>query len=187
LLSVQHEKSEVEQGLKRAEEALRKKDEQLSQVQKMEAIGRLAGGVAHDFNNLLTIIIGYCELLLSTMPAGERSRAQIEQIKKAGEKAAGLTRQLLAFSRKQVLVPEVFDLNVTVTGMVQMLRRIINKNVEIVTRLSPSLPLIKADPGQVEQIIMNLAVNAQDAMPRGGRLVLDTAPLVVRAEDLAQH
>ncbi len=179
LLSAQEEKTQAVQGLQRAEEALRIKDQQLLQAQKMEAVGRLAGGVAHDFNNLLTIILGYSDLLLHTLPPQDPARGSIEIIKGAGDRAAALTRQLLAFSRRQVLVPEVFDLNNTVSGMVEMLRRVIGKGVEIVTRLNPSLPRIKADPGQIEQIVMNLAVNARDAMPQGGRLTLETHSLVL--------
>jgi signal transduction histidine kinase len=176
LLHAQEEKSHVEEGLARAQAALVAKDEQLSRAQKMEAVGQLAGGVAHDFNNLLTVIMGYCELLLAgAVPPA--TRTSLEQIKKAGERASVLTRQLLALSRKQVVVPEVLDLNGSVSGVVQMFRRIIGKDIEIVTQLSPDLPLIKADPGQVDQVITNLAINARDAMPRGGRLTIETAPV----------
>lgn len=180
LLHAQEERSFVEEGLARAQAALQAKDEQLSQAQKMEAVGLLAGGVAHDFNNLLTVIIGYCDLLLGGL-LPPSIRGSVEQIKKAGDKASVLTRQLLALSRKQVMVPEVFDLNAAVTGVVQMFRRIIGKNIEIDTQLDPALPLIKADPGQVDQLIMNLAINARDAMSQGGRLTIATAPTTITA------
>ena len=157
---------------RQAEAALRLRDEQLRQAQKMEAVGRLAGGIAHDFNNLLTAIIGYSEFLLDDVPAA--SRGDVEGIQKAGQSAAALTRQLLAFSRKQVLQSEVLDLNSVVTSTDKLLRRLISENVELALDLQPGLPPIKADPGQIEQILLNLAVNARDAMPAGGRLTIAT-------------
>ncbi|HEX3807532.1 MAG TPA: PAS domain S-box protein, partial [Gaiellaceae bacterium] len=150
---------------------------QLGQAQKMEAVGRLAGGIAHDFNNLLTAITGYAEFLI----AGEQDdhlRRHAEEIKKAGARAASLTGQLLAFSRRQVLQPRVFDLNAIVSDMDMMLRRLIGEDVELVTMLNPQLAPVQADPTQVEQVIVNLAVNARDAMPHGGSVTVETANIV---------
>ncbi len=151
-------------------------EEQLRQSQKMEAVGRLAGGVAHDFNNLLTVIDGYSNLLLDRHddPA-DPMRHDIEQIKRAGERASNLTRQLLAFSRKQILKPTIIDLNMVVTDMEKLLRRLLGEDISIHTHLEPTLGRIKADRGQLEQVIMNLAINARDAMPGGGQLTLETA------------
>jgi PAS domain S-box-containing protein len=150
-------------------------EEQLYQSQKMEAIGLLAGGVAHNFNNLMTVITGYSELLDSRLNQGDSLRQDVEQIRKAGEQAAALTGQLLAFSRKQVLQPRVLDLNTVVGNMDQMLRPIIGEDIDLVIALDQKLGPVKADPGQMEQVIMNLVINARDAMPRGGKLTIETA------------
>ncbi len=155
--------------------ARRTLEEQYQQAQKMEAMGQLAGGVAHDFNNLLTAILGYCELLLDTIAPGDPRRADLAEIHKAGESAAGLTRQLLAFSRKEIIEPKLLDLNAVVSDMRAMLERLIGEDVAIVMRLPPGPAIVKADRGQIEQIVMNLAVNARDAMPTGGTLTITAA------------
>jgi two-component system, cell cycle sensor histidine kinase and response regulator CckA len=150
-------------------------EEQLRQAQKMEAVGQLAGGVAHDFNNLLTAIIGNAELLLRTIEAEDRRRLDVLEINRAAHRAATLTRQLLAFSRKQVLQPRIVDLNAVVAELTAMLRRVIGEQVKLSLQLEPGLGRVLADPGQLEQVITNLAVNARDAMPSGGRLTIRTA------------
>ena len=150
-------------------------EEQFRHAQKMEAIGRLAGGIAHDFNNVLTLIQGRGELLLGRLKRQDPARRDVELIQKAAGRAAALTRQLLAFSRKQVLQPKVLDLNAVVATLDPMLRGLFQEDVELVMLLDPGLGRVKADPGQLEQVIMNLAVNARDAMPQGGRLVIETA------------
>jgi CheY-like chemotaxis protein len=150
-------------------------EEQFQQAQKMEAVGRLAGGVAHDFNNLLTAILGYCELVLEDVSQNDSLRADIMEIQKAGTRAAGLTRQLLAFSRKQIIEPTLLDLSSVVTDIRAMLGRLIGEDVKIVLSLRHESALVKADRGQVEQVVMNLAVNARDAMPKGGTLTIETA------------
>ena len=150
-------------------------ESQFQQAQKMEAVGRLAGGVAHDFNNLLTVILGFCELLLADRDPGDPRQADIAEIQKAGTRAAGLTRQLLAFSRKQIIEPTLLDLNVVVADMRSMLGRLIGEDVNVVLGLGNELAAVKADRGQVEQVVMNLAVNARDAMPKGGTLTIETA------------
>jgi two-component system, cell cycle sensor histidine kinase and response regulator CckA len=153
----------------------KKLEEQLRQAQKMEAIGRLAGGVAHDFNNLLTVIGGRCHLMINGLPAGDPLRRDIELIRGASERAAQLTHQLLAFSRRQVLEPKVLDLNVTLGGIEALLRRMIGEDIQVMITPGGALGRVKADPGQVEQVILNLAVNARDAMPLGGRLTIETS------------
>ncbi len=149
-------------------------EEQIRQSQKMEAIGQLAGGVAHDFNNLLTIINGYSDMLLDGKKQGESTYEELQQIRQAGSRAAALTGQLLAFSRKQVLEPKILDVNLLIARTKEMLRRIIGEDIDLVTHYDASLAAIRADPGQFDQIILNLAVNARDAMPRGGKLTIET-------------
>ena len=150
-------------------------EERLRQSQKMEAVGRLAGGVAHDFNNLLTVILGYAQILADGVPEGSRLADSTGQIKSAAERAAGITRQLLAFSRKQVLSPRIINLNDTMMNLDSLLRRLIGEDIEVLTVPDDKLGSVKADPGQIEQVLMNLALNARDAMPHGGKLTLETA------------
>ena len=164
---------------KRTEQALRQKEEELRQAQKMEAIGNLAGGVAHDFNNLLTVILGSSELLTLQMEQGHPWEADLHAIKEAGQRAAALTQQLLAFSRKQILQPQVVDLNEVVSRVERILRRLIGEDIELTVRAGASLGHVLVDPGQAEQILMNLAVNARDAMPTGGRLTIETSKVVL--------
>jgi PAS domain S-box-containing protein len=162
-------------------------EQQLFQAQKMEAIGRLAGGVAHDFNNLLSIITGYGEIVHRRLAAEDPLKGKMEQIVRAAERAAGLTRQLLAFSRKQVLQPRILDLNAVVVDMEKMLRRLIGEDVELATDLAPGLGSVKADAGQIEQVLMNLAVNARDAMPEGGRITIETRNAELDSDYAAAH
>lgn len=152
----------------------RQLEEQLRQSQKLEAIGRLAGGVAHDFNNLLMIVLGTSQRLLHNYSHDHQLRGALEQIKYAGDRAAELTRQLLAFSRKQVIVPKVLDINAIVAGMSPMLRRLLGEDIDLFTSLHPALGPVKMDAGQLEQVLMNLAANARDAMPQGGKLTIET-------------
>ncbi len=157
-------------------------EDQLRQSQKMDALGRLAGGIAHDFNNLLTIIKGHCGLLLDRLAPGDALYGSGEQIQKASDRAASLTRQLLTFSRRQVLQPKVLDLNALTAEMGKLLRRLIREDIEFLLRLGESLGRVKADPGQIEQVLLNLTVNACDAMPEGGKLTIETHNTVVDGE-----
>ncbi len=171
---------------RRAEEALRESELRLSQAQKMEAVGRLAGGIAHDFNNLLTAIIGYSDLLLDEIGADHVASRDAHEILRAAERAGGLTRQLLAFSRRQVLQPEAIDLNAVVSDIDRMMRRLIGEDIELITHQAADLRPILADPGQIETVIVNLVVNGRDAMPEGGRLEIRTAnqhETIARATD----
>ena len=172
---------------KEAEEALRKSEEQLRQWQRVEAIGRLAGGVAHDFNNLLMTILGCSELLLRDFDREDPRREEVEEIRRAAQRATSLTHQLLAFGRRQVLQPRVLDLNEIVENMNRLLQRMIGEDIQLLTILSPGLWPVKVDPGQIEQVIMNLAVNARDAMPEGGRLTLETSNMNLDAEYARRH
>ncbi len=162
-------------------------EEQLRQAQKMEAVGMLAGGVAHDFNNLLTIITGYSQLVLNRLQTDDPNRLSIEQIIQASVRAAALTQQLLAFSRRQVLQPKVLDLNGLVASLSTMLRRLIGEDIDLRLSLGENLGRVHADPGRLEQILMNLAVNARDAMPKGGTLTLETANVYLDEHYSSRH
>jgi hypothetical protein len=165
----------------------RKLEDQLRQAQKMEAVGMLAGGVAHDFNNLLTIITGYSQLILNSLGPSDSNRHSVEQIMKAGERAAALTKQLLAFSRRQVLQPRVLDLNKLVSGLAAMLQRLIGEDIDLRMTLPQDLGRVSADPGQIEQVLMNLVVNARDAMPKGGVLTVETANVTLDEKYVGRH
>src|SRR3989440_3318065 len=175
------------QGIARDVTERKRLEEQLRQSQKMEAIGKLAGGVAHDFNNLLTAINGYSDLSLRRLTPGDPLYRNLAEIKKAGDRAAALTRQLLAFSRKQILQPKVLDLNQVVVETNKMLQRLIGEDVDLLIGLAPDLGKVKADPNQIEQVLMNLAVNARDAMPRGGKLTIETGNTYIDERYASQH
>jgi signal transduction histidine kinase/ActR/RegA family two-component response regulator len=162
-------------------------EDQFRQAHKMEAVGRLAGGVAHDFNNVLTIIRAQTEFLLADLPADDPRRGDVLEIQGASDRAATFTRQLLAFSRRQILQPEVLELNAVITGMEMMVRRLVGEDVVLLTKLHPELPRISADPGQLQQALLNLAVNARDAMPRGGTLLIETAVVELDEHYPRQH
>ncbi|HEY6555157.1 MAG TPA: ATP-binding protein, partial [Vicinamibacteria bacterium] len=164
----------------------RQLEEQFRQAQKMEAVGQLAGGVAHDFNNLLGVITGYCELAIQQLPSDDAARARIAQVLKAAERATGLTRQLLAFSRRQVLAPSVVDLNALLGDLTKMLHRLVGEDVELHSRLA-AVGSVRVDPGQIEQVVMNLVVNARDAMPRGGTLAIETDDVDAEAVRVQAH
>jgi PAS domain S-box-containing protein len=178
LAAVMHDITERE----RAREQRERLEEQLQQAQKMESVGRLAGGVAHDFNNLLTVILGNLESVLDALNPADPIYQPLTEVQRAGESAASLTRQLLAFSRKQIIAPTTIDLNALIGAMERMLRRIIGEDVTLETRLARALSNVRADGGQLEQVIVNLSVNAREAMPGGGRLVIETSDVVVGDE-----
>jgi signal transduction histidine kinase len=172
---------------KLAEEALRESQERYLQAQKLESIGRLAGGVAHDFNNLLTVINGYSDMVYRKLAPDDPLRPRIDQVLRAGTRAAELTQQLLAFSRKQVIQPRPLDLNAVVEDSAGMFRRLLGEDIQLITTLHPSLGLVMADHGQMHQVLMNLVVNARDAMPDGGELFLETAEVEINARYAAEH
>ncbi len=162
-------------------------EEQLRQGQKMEAIGQLAGGIAHDFNNLLSVVLSYADLIMSDLKGDDPIRADVAEIRQAGTRAAELTRQLLMFSRQQVVAPKVLDLNEVLTSVDKMLRRLLGEDVTLTSVMGASLGHIHADPGSIEQVIMNLAVNARDAMPVGGKLTMETANVTIDEVSAAEH
>jgi PAS domain S-box-containing protein len=172
---------------KRAEKALHARDEQLRQSQKMEAIGQLAGGIAHDFNNVLSIILSYGEMILKEMKPDDPMRGDVEEIRKAGKRAAGLTRQLLTFSRRRVLEPKVLNLNEVLVSVHSMLGRILGADVDLVSLPAEHLGRVRADPSSIEQVILNLVVNARDAMPEGGKLTMETGNVVLGEEYARTH
>ncbi len=172
---------------KKAAEAIAALDAQFRQAQKMEAVGRLAGGVAHDFNNILSVILSYADILLTELESGDASRADVEQILKASDRAAALTGQLLMFSRQQVIEPKVLDLNDVISDVEKMLHRMVGEDVELVSRLSPSIGKVRVDRGSFEQALMNLVVNARDAMPAGGTLTIETSGVVLDEAYAREH
>jgi PAS domain S-box-containing protein len=181
------ERKSADAGRREAEIALRRTEEQLRHAQKMEAVGRLAGGVAHDFNNLLSVILSYSVLVLGALTVGDPLRLEVDEIQKAASRAAGLTRQLLLFSRQSVVQPKVLDLSDVLVGMDKMLQRILGEDIELVSRIKRSVGRVEADPSHVEQVILNLVVNARDAMPRGGKLTIETADVALDEEYALSH
>jgi two-component system cell cycle sensor histidine kinase/response regulator CckA len=176
-----------EEERERTQEALRQSEEQLRQSQKMEAVGTLAGSISHDFNNLLSVIMGYVDLIQQQLPDADPLNAELEQIERAARRANDLTRQLLAFSRQQVLKPRVVNLNQSIAHMTRMLQRLIGEDVELILSASPSLGNVYVDPAQIEQVLLNLLVNARDAMPRGGKLIVETCNVDLDAAYAATH
>jgi two-component system cell cycle sensor histidine kinase/response regulator CckA len=172
---------------KRAEALRNELEQQFRQVQKMEAIGRLAGGVAHDFNNLLTAIMGYTAMAADTLPPDHAAHPDLEGIQKTAQRAANLTRQLLAFARRQIIEPRVLNLNDLILNVEKMLRRLISEDIKLTTLLAPDLAPLKADPGQLEQVLLNLVVNARDAMPNGGELIIETANVSLDQDYARRH
>jgi signal transduction histidine kinase len=189
LLSESHaeKRSVAEREREDALEALHNTEKQLVQSQKLEAVGRLAGGISHDFNNLLTVILGYTDISKRSLQEGDPLLRNLDEISKASERASSLTRQLLAFSRKQVMQPKVFDVNTVISDLKKMLRRMIGEDVELRVSLEPELGNIKADPVQLEQVIMNLVVNARDAMPKGGKLSIETSNVYLDESYAHEH
>jgi two-component system cell cycle sensor histidine kinase/response regulator CckA len=172
---------------KRAAATLARTEEQLRHAQKMEAVGRLAGGVSHDFNNVLSVVLSYTDMILSDLKSDDPMRADIEEIHKAGVRAADLTRQLLTFSRQQVVLSKVVDLNQIIAGMERLVGRLLGADVEVTLLPAARLGKVKADPGQIEQIVMNLVVNARDAMPQGGRLTVQTNNMELDEHYASEH
>jgi two-component system cell cycle sensor histidine kinase/response regulator CckA len=179
LAVAEHATLTIAGGQVEAEAALRRTDDRLQQAQKMDAIGILAGGIAHDFNNLLSIVLSYTSLAIDGLPESDPLRADLHEVWTAGERAADMTRQLLAFSRQQVLDPRVIDVNAVLEGMRKMLRRMVGEDVALTLRTARGLGKVLADPVQIEQVVMNLVVNAREAMPKGGSLVIETSNLTV--------
>jgi signal transduction histidine kinase len=186
IAAVALERAHDEEAIRAAAARARGLEEQLHRSQKMEAVGRLAGGIAHDFNNLLNVIVGYGEMVAREMPPDDPRRGRVEEILRAGERAGWLTRQLLAFGRKQALEPKLLDLNAVVTTTAEMLGRLIGEHVALVTRLQENLGLVRADPGQIEQVLMNLVLNARDALPGGGRVTIETTEVAFENQPEAE-
>jgi PAS domain S-box-containing protein len=194
LISLEGERTELEEKrtelmgrVEETQEELHNKEEQLRQAQKMESIGRLAGGIAHDFNNMLMAIMGFSDIALSKIDSPDEVRRCLMEIKGAGKRSANLTRQLLAFGRKQLLEPRHINLNHTLTGMDEILRRVIRENIEVINRLEEDLGVVFVDPVQIEQVMLNLAVNASDAMPDGGKLTIETRNIDLGSNFVRKH
>jgi two-component system, cell cycle sensor histidine kinase and response regulator CckA len=187
LLRANHELEREVARHRNTAEALKHSETQLRQAQKMEAIGRLAGSVAHDFNNMLSVIVGATDLLLEELKPLDPIRSDVDAIRKASQRASALTRQLLAFSRQQVLAPRILDLNELIQELQKMLARLLGADIELVLRCERGLPPVRVDPSQIDQVIMNLAINARDAMPNGGKLTIETQSLVLDGSYASQH